>query len=106
NNISGDRLPYCIVEKRCEHLRPSRTVGMTDVPAPGSDCDESCPAGLCPYPPRGQQPFRVELSEAFCRNQQAVLKRRRRFGRPAGWQAAGRRELVRFWSQMERRARI
>ena len=34
---------------------------------------DNCRFGLCPYPPKGLQPYRSELNEAFCRGQQTLL---------------------------------
>jgi hypothetical protein len=105
-NINSNELPPCITEQRCVRLRPLRTVGMAQATAPGDCCREGCPVDLCPYPSRGKQPYRAELSEAFCRHQRAILRRVDRFGRPAPWQDASRRELMRFWTEMEKRARL
>jgi hypothetical protein len=99
--INTDELPYCLTDERCSHLLASRTVGATRL-APGEKCKGGCPVDLCPYPPKGEQPYRVELSEAFCRNQQTMLKRRRR----APWQDAPKSELREFWRDMEERARL
>jgi hypothetical protein len=95
-------LPLCLTGDRCDRLKPLQTVGMADIPDPGDDCKRTCRVELCPYPPRGQQPHRVELSEAFCRHQAALVKS----PHPrASWQEAPRGELRRFWSEMEKRAR-
>jgi hypothetical protein len=82
---------------------------MVRVAAPGAHCKDEAPFDLCPYPPKGEQPPRVELSEAFCRQQQVLLGHwwtewpwRRRTAR---WQGATPGELKRFWADMERRAR-
>lgn len=96
------KLPWCLTRERCGHLMPSHTVGMADIPDPGDECMRGCPVELCPYPPRGDQPYRVELSEAFCRHQAALLRRPHP---PATWQEAPRRELRQFWQEMEGRAR-
>ncbi len=104
--VNSNELPPCIREQRSERLRPSRTVGTGTTTEPGESCREGCPVDLCPYPERGRQPYRVELSEAFCRHQRAILRRRHRFGRPAPWQDASRSELMNFWTEMEQRARI
>jgi hypothetical protein len=45
----------------------------------------------------------VELSEAFCRSQQALFKRTW-VRRAAPWQEALPRDLRRFWNQMGQRA--
>ena len=99
-------LPLCLTEERCDYLRPTETAGVTQR-SPGDKCKGGCPVGLCPYPPKGQQPYRVELGEAFCRHQRVLLGSwtNAPFARRAGWQHAPRPELRRFWSQMEERAR-
>jgi hypothetical protein len=97
-----DKLPKCLSRERCDHLMPSQTVGMADIPDPGDECARRCPVELCPYPPRGDQPYRVELSEAFCRHQAALV---RGIHRRATWQETSARELRRFWQQMEERSR-
>jgi hypothetical protein len=96
------KLPLCLSEERREHLMPSQTVGMADIPDPGDECKRRCPVELCPYPPRGDQPYRVELSEAFCRHQATLIKR---FRPRASWQETSWRELRTFWREMEERAR-
>jgi len=103
--INRDDLPHCLTQERNQHLRPAETAGLTKRP-PGDTCKGGCPVKLCPYPPKGQQPYRVELSEAFCRKQRELLGRtlQPRF-RQAPWQNAPRNELRRFWRGMERRAR-
>jgi hypothetical protein len=96
------RLPVCLTGQRCAHLKPSQTVGMADLPEPGDGCARHCDVHLCPYPPRGKQPYRVELSEAFCRHQAGLV----RGPRPrASWQQAPTLELRKFWKEMEERAR-
>jgi hypothetical protein len=100
--INRGVLPSCVTGERCSHLRPSQTVGMADLPDPGDDCSRHCPVELCPYPPRGQQPHRVELSEAFCRRQVALIRGPRW---RANWQEAPSSELRQFWREMEERAR-
>jgi hypothetical protein len=103
--INRDALPDCLTGRRSDHLKPARTAGIADQIKLGEGCTEHCKVRLCPYPPRGTQPYRVELTEAFCRHQRSGLKFPRRFGRLAGWQQTGPRELRRFWTQMEERAR-
>lgn len=66
--INCASLPHCLTQERGEHLRPTDTAGVTQR-SPGDTCKGGCPVHLCPYPPKGQQPYRVELSEAFCRQQ-------------------------------------
>jgi hypothetical protein len=102
---SREDLPPCLVGERV-YLDPGRTVGMVDTPAPGARCKPGCHFDLCPYPPKGSQTYRVELSEAFCRRQQVLLARRLYPGRrTARWQGAMPRHLKRFWMDMEERAR-
>ena len=100
--VNHDELPMCLTSERTGHLRPSETVGSGAAPVPGDDCRKECRLLLCPYPPKGQQPYRVELSEAFCRHQAALLRPLRSRAR---WQQAPKSELRRFWRDMEKRAR-
>jgi hypothetical protein len=67
NRVDRGDLPPCLSQDR-DPLDPTRTVGGGDT-APGGNCKDGCPFGLCPYPPNGVQPYRAELSEAFCRRQ-------------------------------------
>jgi hypothetical protein len=99
-----DTLPPCLTGER-DNLDPSRTVGLTVESTPGINCKDDCPFDFCPYPPKGTQPYRVELSEAFCRRQQVLLgKWWRPVPRPtASWQGAAPAELRRFWKEMEER---
>jgi hypothetical protein len=99
-------LPFCLTDERRSHLRPTSTAGVMQ-PAPGEKCKGGCPVGLCPYPPKGLHPYRVELSEAFCRNQRILLGSWKRgiSGRRAPWQHAPASELKHFWDDMEDRAR-
>ena len=96
-------LPPCLSHDR-DPLDPRRTVGGVAT-APGSNCKDGCPFGLCPYPPNGDQPYRAELSEAFCRRQQTLLSGGLTQMNPARWQAVPRRNLTRFWEHMGDRAR-
>jgi hypothetical protein len=98
----GD-LPPCLSQDR-DPLDPTRTVGATDT-APGHNCKDGCPFGLCPYPPNGNQPYRAELSEPFCHRQQTLLTAGWTRSKRPRWQAASRRNLTRFWEQMGDRAR-
>ncbi len=102
--INRQELPHCLTQERNLQLRPVER-GLTKRP-PGDTCKGGCPVRLCPYPAKGQQPYRVELSEAFCRRQRELLGRtiQLRIG-PAPWQNAPKGELRRFWREMERRAR-
>lgn len=97
----GD-LPPCLGQDR-DPLDPMRTVGADT--APGSNCRDGCPFGLCPYPPNGKQPYRAELSEAFCHRQLTLLSEGWTRSNPARWQTAPRGNLARFWQQMGDRAR-
>ena len=104
--INASELPYCLTDERRDHLRPARTVGVTQA-MPSETCKGGCPVNLCPYPPKGEQPYRAELPEAFCRNQRAMLTPRHILGgRRAPWQDASRPELRQFWIEMEERARL
>lgn len=101
-----DDLPPCLSGER-EYLDPGHTIGMAMQPAAGASCKDECPFDLCPYPAKGNQPYRVELSEAFCRRQRVLLgKWVRPFPRrTAPWQGALPSDLRRFWRAMEERAR-
>jgi hypothetical protein len=92
--LSGDRKP----------LDPTRTVGMAETSEPGSNCKHGCHFELCPYPPKGEVSYRVELSEAFCRRQQALVSGASVRRRAAAWQHTVPGELKRFWRQMGQRA--
>ena len=91
--LSGDRSP----------LDPTRTVEMAPTSGPGSNCKDGCPFRLCPYPTKGEQAYRVELSEAFCRRQQMLLEKGPVGRGAAPWQAALPSELKQFWQQMGQR---
>ena len=103
--VNREDLPHCLTQERNPHLRVAETAGLTKRP-PGDTCKGGCSVKLCPYPPKGQRPYRVELSEAFCRKQRELLgKPLQLWFRQAPWQNAPRGELRRFWREMERRAR-
>jgi hypothetical protein len=91
-------LPLCFTRSR-DPLDPKTTVGGRSR-SPGSNCIDGCGHSLCPYPPYGVQPYRSELSEAFCRGQQTLLNG----GLSAPWQTMPRVGLKRFWAQMADRA--
>ncbi|MET9511935.1 NACHT domain-containing protein [Streptomyces flavidovirens] len=96
-------LPPCLTRDRGP-LDPGRTVVRTPASQAGSNCRDDCAFELCPYPPKGLDGHRVELSEAFCRAQSTQLSRS--LLRPqAPWQrrtdVAG---LRRFWERMGERA--
>jgi hypothetical protein len=97
--VEVNHLPLCFTRNR-DPLAPQMTVGRLSK-APGSNCIDGCEHDLCPYPPYGVQPYRSELSEAFCRGQQTLLNR----GLSAPWQTIPRTNLKRFWAQMADRAR-
>ena len=97
--VADDDLPLCFTRNR-DPLDPRKTVGGL-YRAAGSNCIDGCGHRLCPYPPDGVQPYRSELSEAFCRGQQTLLNR----GLSAPWQTIPRTDLKRFWAQMADRAR-
>jgi hypothetical protein len=97
--VEVNDLPLCFTRNR-DPLDPGTTVGGLSR-APGSNCTDGCGHHLCPYPPYGVQPYRSELSEPFCRGQQALLNR----GLSAPWQTIPRVGLKRFWAKMADRAR-
>ena len=99
-----DILPPCIRRDRLA-LRPDRTVGTAASNPPGSSCVNGCPFDLCPYPPKGQQPHRAELSEAFCRHQYMLVRRARIRRSTARWQGLRASQMRTFWSEMANRAR-
>jgi hypothetical protein len=98
-----DELPPCLSGDRSS-LDPTRTVGMAATSEPGSNCQHGCHFGLCPYPPRGEASYRIELSEAFCRRQQALVGRGSIWRRGAPWQETLPGDLRRFWMAMGQRA--
>jgi hypothetical protein len=100
-----DILPPCVRRDRLA-LKPDRTVGTAAGNPPGSNCLDGCPFDLCPYPPKGQQPHRAELSEAFCRHQYMLVRRARIRRSTARWQGLPRSQMRTFWSAMANRARI
>jgi hypothetical protein len=97
-------LPACLTRDR-EPLAPGRTVGMADMSAPGTNCADGCAFQLCPYPPKGTQPQRVELSEAFCRRQRTLLSKTFKGRQTGSWQGIPRTTLKKFWTEMAERAR-
>jgi len=98
-----NNLPPCIAEDRAP-LEPNRPLGTAGESAPGSTCTAGCQFYLCPYPQKGAQPHRQELSEAFCRRQQTILSPGTLRSRAAPWQEMSERRLKGFWKQMEQRA--
>jgi hypothetical protein len=92
--LSGDRSP----------LDLTRTVGMAETAEPGSNCKHGCHFGLCPYPPKGEASHRIELSEAFCRRQRALIDGSSIWRRAAPWQETLKGDLQQFWKQMGQRA--
>lgn len=100
-----DMLPPCIRRDRLA-LKPDRTVGTAAANPPGSSCLNGCPFDLCPYPPKGQQPHRAELNEAFCRHQYMLVRRARIRRSTARWQGLRAGQMRTFWSKMADRARM
>jgi hypothetical protein len=92
-------LPPCMVEDRSP-LDPNRPLGMAGDFEPGSGCKAGCRFGLCPYPPKGGQYYRQELSEAFCRRQQRLLSRGMFRPRVPPWQEMSAARLRRFWQEL------
>jgi hypothetical protein len=86
-------------------LDPERALATSEASEPGDNCVGGCPFGLCPYPPKGVQSYRAELSDAFCRRQQTLLGRSQVRRRSAPWQGALPGELRDFWGKMALRAR-
>jgi hypothetical protein len=98
-----DDLPPCLSGDRSP-LGLTRTVGMAGTSEPGSNCKHGCNFGLCPYPPKGEAAYRIELSEAFCRRQQALVGGGSIWRRGARWQETLPGDLRQFWKQMGQRA--
>ena len=92
-------LPPCLAGERFP-LEPTRTVGMAGTSEPGSNCKHGCLFELCPYPPKGEESYRAELSEAFCRRQHALVSRGSVRRKAAPWQGALPGDLKKFWTQM------
>ena len=110
--VSDDRiqravgpLPPCLTDPGGrEHLQAAGQESSRG-PRPGSTCMHRCRMHLCPYPRPGDLPFRGELNEAFCLDQQRMLDSDHRG--PASWQSQQPvAELKEFWSQMEARTRL
>ena len=95
-------LPPCITEDRA-FLNPAGPTGPDGSSVPGSNCRDDCSFRLCPYPRFGGPSYRVELSEPFCRNQQAMLGRFGRTGAP--WQQMRSAALRKSWELMAQRSR-
>jgi len=94
-----NHLPPCLAGDRTP-LDPTRTVGTAASSLPGSHCQHGCLFELCPYPPKGEKSYRVELTEAFCRRQRALVSRGAVRRKTAPWQGALPGDLRRFWTQM------
>jgi hypothetical protein len=92
-------LPPCLAEDRSP-LKPNRPLGAAGESAPGSSCTAECQFGLCPYPLKGAQHHRQELSEAFCRRQQRLLAPGTLRSRSAPWQEVSERRLRGFWREL------
>ncbi len=109
DHANSGELPPCLTKDRTI-LEPRRTIGMPGQAQPEYTCGRhGCSFDLCPYPPSGALP-RAELSEAFCRRQQALLghRLRRFFSLPrktAPWQGTTVNELKNFWAEMASRTR-
>jgi len=71
---------------------------------PGSNCKHGCHFERCPHPPKGEVSYRIELSEAFCRRQLALISGASLRRRAAAWQHALPGELQQFWRQMGQQA--
>ena len=102
NRADRPDLPPCLTTDRSP-LDPKRTIGSAQVSEPGSNCTADCGFRLCPYPPRGTDLQRAELSESFCRNQAALLGPWYDLRARAPWQALLKRDLKDFWRQMAER---
>ncbi|MFG1809594.1 hypothetical protein [Streptomyces sp. NPDC049040] len=98
-------LPPCLTQDRSP-LDPGRAAARTAASQAGSDCRDDCAFDLCPYPPKGLDGHRVELSQAFCRAQSTLLSRSNFLLHPqAAWQRGTKlAELREFWDQMGHRA--
>lgn len=102
---SKNELPPCITRDR-RPLEPLLTVGTAESHQQGSSCLDGCRFQLCPYPPKGLQHHRTELSEEFCRRQDRLVSRYMKPRRhTARWQGMSAGRLRVFWSQMAERAR-
>ena len=97
--INKNYLPPCIAEDRSP-LRPNRPLDVAGDSAPDSSCAAECQFGLCPYPLKGAQPHRQELSEAFCRRQQRLLAPGLLRSSAAPWQEISSRRLRQFWREL------
>ena len=71
--MNRDELPPCITKDR-SLLAAGRTIGGAENSAPGANCPGRCDFELCPYPPKGEQTYRAELSEALCRQEKVVAR--------------------------------
>jgi hypothetical protein len=104
--LNQHELPPCITRDR-RPLEPLHTVGTAESHQPGSSCLDGCRFQLCPYPPKGLQHRRAELSEEFCRRQYRLARRYFKPGRhTARWQGMWAGRLRKFWLEMAERARI
>lgn len=97
-------LPPCLSRNR-QPLDPDRAVSVAVISEPGTTCPAGCPFDLCPYPPKGTQSYRAELSEVFCRRQQALVSRSKFRRRSSPWQGTLLDNLKQFWVDMGKRAR-
>jgi hypothetical protein len=105
----GTDLPLCLGSGAG---RGSLAVAGKSAEENGDQQKTCCKFGLCPYPRKGERPFRGELNETFCRAQQRLMGKRRT---PVPvWQEEGsfltrghqgRQDLISFWEGMEERAK-
>ena len=97
-HTNKNHLPPCLAEDRFP-LDPAGRWAWPGTSNPAPRAQTGCKFGLCPYPARGGQYYRQELSEAFCRRQQRLLARRAIRTRAAAWQEGSVRQLRRFWKE-------
>jgi hypothetical protein len=96
-------LPPCLTKDRGP-MKPNLKIGVTESAQPGKSCPGDCAFDLCPYPPKGSITYHAELTEPFCRRQQALLEPSVR-RKTARWQGMSAADLRRFWGEMATRAR-
>lgn len=102
-------LPSCLTRDRSP-IDPLRTRGAERMAGRQTRCASACLFDLCPYPLKGQQQARAELSEAFCRRQRVLLGfwgriKALRFRATAPWQGETKTHLKHFWGDMGERSR-
>jgi hypothetical protein len=97
-------LPPCLTHYR-PVLEPGLITGSAVAAVAGASCIDGCVFELCPYPPKGDQPSWMELSEAFCRHQRELVGGRLSLRRAtADWQMMRKAQLSRFWAEMTSRS--